>query len=68
MFVNVIKLKKRVVEQFIRCFFVFEFILDQYKTKILGFRLSKKSKITLETKAFGEAFLLVFLNFLHFYI
>ena len=36
--------------------------------KILGFRWSKKTKITLETKAFGETFLLVFSNFLHFYI
>ena len=36
--------------------------------KILGFRWSKKAKITLETKAFGKTFLLVFSNFLHFYI
>ena len=36
--------------------------------KILGFRWSKKAKITLETKAFGETFLSVFSNFLHFYI
>ena len=35
--------------------------------QILGFRWSKKSKITLETKAFGETFLSVFSNFLHFY-
>ena len=36
--------------------------------KILGFRWSKKAKITLETKAFGETFLGVFSNFLHFHI
>ena len=36
--------------------------------KILGFRWSKKAKITLETKTFGETFLSVFSNFLHFYI
>ena len=36
--------------------------------KILGFRWSKKAKITLEIKAFGETFLSVFSNFLHFYI
>ena len=36
--------------------------------KILGFRWSKKAKITLETKAFGETFLSVFSNFIHFYI
>ena len=35
--------------------------------KILGFRWSKKAKITLQTKAFGEIFLSVFSNFLHFY-
>ena len=35
---------------------------------ILGFSWSKKAKITLETEAFGETFLLVFSNFLHFYI
>ena len=35
--------------------------------KILGFRWSKNAKITLETKAFGETFLSVFSNFLHFY-
>ena len=29
---------------------------------------SKKLKITLETKVFGETFLSVFSNFLHFYI
>ena len=34
--------------------------------KILGFRWSKKAKITLETKVFGETFLSVFSNFLHF--
>ena len=38
------------------------------KKKILGFKWSKKAKITLETKAFGETFLSVFSNFLHFYI
>ena len=31
--------------------------------KILGFRWSKKAKITLETKSFGEIFLSVFSNF-----
>ena len=36
--------------------------------KVLGFRWSKKAKKILETKAFGETFLLVFSNFLHFYI
>ena len=36
--------------------------------KILGFKWSKKAKIMLETKAFGETFLSVFSNFLHFYI
>ena len=36
--------------------------------KILGLRWSKKAKITLQTKAFGETFLSVFSNFLHFYI
>ena len=36
--------------------------------KILDFRWSKKAKVTLETKVFGETFLLVFSNFLHFYI
>ena len=36
--------------------------------KLLGFRWSKKAKITLETKAFGETFLSVFSIFLHFYI
>ena len=36
--------------------------------KILGFTCSKKAKILLETKAFGETFLSVFSNFLHFYI
>ena len=36
--------------------------------KVLGFRWSKKAKITLETKAFGETFLSVFSSFLHFYI
>ena len=36
--------------------------------KILGFRWSKKAEIALETKAFGEAFVSVFSNFLHFYI
>ena len=30
------------------------------KKKMLGFRCSKKVKITLETKAFGETFLSVF--------
>ena len=35
--------------------------------KISGLRWSKKAKITLETKAFGETFLSVFSNFLHFY-
>ena len=30
------------------------------KKKILGFRWSKKAKITLETKAFGEAFPSIF--------
>ena len=34
--------------------------------KILGFRWSKKAKITLETNVFGEVFLSVFSNFLHF--
>ena len=34
--------------------------------KILSFRWSKKAKRTLETKVFGEAFLSVFSNFLHF--
>ena len=42
---------------------------DSWPTKkVLGFRWSKKAKITLETKAFGETFLSVFSNFLHFYI
>ena len=36
--------------------------------KNLGFRWSKKAKITLETKAFGETFLSVFSDFLHFYL
>ena len=36
--------------------------------KILGFRRSKKAKITFETKAFGEKFISVFSNFLHFHI
>ena len=36
------------------------------KKNILGFRWSEKAKITLETKAFGETFLSVFSNFLHF--
>ena len=36
--------------------------------KLLGFRWSKKVKITLETKAFGETLLSVFSIFLHFYI
>ena len=36
--------------------------------KILGFRWSKKAKITLETKALGGIFLSVFSNFLHFYV
>ena len=36
--------------------------------KISGFRWSKKAKIMLETKAFGETFLSVFSNFLRFYI
>ena len=36
--------------------------------KILGFRWSKKAKIALETEAFGETFLSVFSNFLHFFI
>ena len=35
--------------------------------KILDFRWSKKAKITLEIKDFGETFLSVFLNFFHFY-
>ena len=35
--------------------------------EILGFRWSKKAKITLEIKSFGETFLPVFSNFLHFY-
>ena len=34
--------------------------------KILGFRWPKKAKRTLETKVFGETFLSVFSNFLHF--
>ena len=34
--------------------------------KILGFRWSKKTKIMLESKAFGEKFLSVFSNFPHF--
>ena len=34
--------------------------------KTLGFRWSKKAKRTLETKVFGETFLSVFSNFLHF--
>ena len=34
----------------------------------LGFRWSKKAKTTLETKAFGETFLSLFSNFLHFYV
>ena len=34
--------------------------------KILSFRWSKKAKRTLETKVFGETFLSVFSNFLHF--
>ena len=36
--------------------------------KILVFRWSKKAKIALEIKAFGETVLSVFSNFLHFYI
>ena len=36
--------------------------------KILSFRWSKKAKITLQTKAFGETFLSIFPNFLCFYI
>ena len=36
--------------------------LCQLKKKILGFRWSKKAKIT-ETKAFGEAFPSIFSNF-----
>ena len=35
--------------------------------KILGFRWSKKAKLTLETKAFDETFFSIFSNFLHFY-
>ena len=42
--------------------------LYRLKKKILGFRWSKKAKITLEIKAFGEAFPSIFSNFLHFYI
>ena len=34
--------------------------------KLLSFRWSKKAKRTLETKVFGETFLSVFSNFLHF--
>ena len=34
--------------------------------KILGFRWSKKATVTLETNVFGETFLSVFSNFLHF--
>ena len=34
--------------------------------KILGFRWSKKAKITFETNIFGETFLSVVSNFLHF--
>ena len=36
------------------------------KKEILGFRWSKKAKITLETNVFGETFPTVFSNFLHF--
>ena len=36
--------------------------------KMLGFRWSKKAKITLNTKTFAETFLSVFSNFLDFYI
>ena len=35
--------------------------------KVLGFRWSKKAKITLETIAFGEIFLSPFSSFLHLY-
>ena len=38
------------------------------KKKILSFKWSKKAKIILETKAFGEIFLSVFPNFLHLHI
>ena len=36
--------------------------------KILGFRWSKKAKLTLEPTSFGKKFLSAFSNFRHFYI
>ena len=36
--------------------------------KILGLKWSKNAKLKLETKAFGETFISVFSDFLHFYI